>query len=299
MPSSANYADLAPLRREVPLAPFTTLGIGGPAEFLFEPQKPEQLAELLTTLEADGTPFRMLGGGANTLFPDEGMRGAVIHTGGMRRLFRDEPGFRAWPGVTLPALVRAALELGLSGVHQLVGVPGHVGGALAMNAGAADWGIWDQVEEVTYWVPGPRDGLKIEAHPVSACHPRYRDGNLQGAVVLEVLLHLEESTKKAVKEAQDDLLRRKNKSQPVRLASAGCAFKNPAQDAAGRLLDAAGAKGMRCGQAEVSPLHANFVVNLGGATAKDVRDLLDQMEAAVLASSGIQLERELKVVTAS
>jgi len=296
MPSSANYADLAPLRREVPLAPFTTLGIGGPAEFFFEPQKPEQLADLLTALEADGTPFRMLGGGANTLFPDEGLRGAVVHTGGMRRLFRDEPGLRAWPGVTLPALVRSAMELGLSGVHQLVGVPGHVGGALAMNAGAADWGIWDQVEEVTYWVPGPREGLKIEAHAGADCQPRYRDGNLQGAVVLEVLLRLEESTKQVVKDAQDDLLRRKNQSQPVRLASAGCAFKNPANDSAGRLLDQAGMKGTRCGQAEVSPLHANFIVNLGGATAHDVRNLMEQMEAAVLAASGVQLERELQVV---
>jgi len=298
MPSSANYADLSPLRHEVLLAPFTTLGVGGPAECFFEPQKPEQLAELLTVLEADGMPWHLLGAGANTLFPDEGLRGAVIHTGSMRRLFRDGPGLRAWPGVTLQALVRSAMELGLSGVEALVGVPGHVGGALAMNAGSANWGIWDQVEEITYWVPGEREGLKIEAHPAADCSPRYRDGNLGGKVVLEVLLRLAESTRSSVKEAQDEILRRKNQSQPVRLASAGCAFKNPPGESAGRLLDQAGMKGTRQGNAEVSPLHANFVVNLGGATAADFRVLLARMEEAVQADCGIRLERELQLIGA-
>lgn len=296
MPSSVNYADLAPLRHDVPLAGFTTLGIGGTADLFFEPQKPEQLAGLLTRLEADGQDFHLLGGGANTLFPDEGMRRPVIHTGSMRRLFRDGPGLRAWPGVTLQALVRTAMELGLSGVEDLVGVPGQVGGALAMNAGSAEWGLWDEVEEVVLWMPGPREGLKIEAHPAADIGPRYRDGNLKGAVVLEVLLALEESTRDAVKARQDDILRRKNASQPVRLASAGCAFRNPAGDSAGRLLDAAGLKGRRVGQAEVSALHANFIVNRGGATAAEVLALIAEMEEAVAAAHGVRLHRELRVV---
>lgn len=296
MPSSANYADLAPLRHDVSLAGFTTLGIGGSADLFFEPQKPEQLADLLTRLEADGQDFHLLGGGANTLFPDEGMRRPVVHTGSMRRLFRDGPGLRSWPGVTLQALVRTAMELGLSGVEDLVGVPGQVGGALAMNAGSASWGLWDEVEEVVLWVPGPREGLKIEAHPPEAIGPGYRNGNLKGAVVLEVLLALEESTREAVKAKQDDILRRKNASQPVRLASAGCAFRNPEGDSAGRLLDTAGMKGRRVGRAEVSERHANFIVNRGGATATEVLSLMEEMQQAVEATHGVRLHRELRVV---
>ena len=143
------------MRRDEPLSRWTTLRLGGAAEFFFEPRTPDDLWKLLTRLDEDGVPYRMLGGGANVLAPDGGVPGAVIHTGSMRRIFRDgETGLRAWAGATNQQLVRAAAEHGLSGVEELIGVPGHVGGSLAMNAGSPSWGLWDQVTEVTLWQPG-------------------------------------------------------------------------------------------------------------------------------------------------
>jgi UDP-N-acetylmuramate dehydrogenase len=296
MLSPENYSEFGPMRLHEPLSNWTTLRIGGPAEMFFEPHKPEFLADLLTALEQDGVPWTLLGAGANTVAPDGGVPGAVIHTGNMRRIFRDGSGLRVWPGVTLPTLVRTAQGVGLSGLEKLVGVPGHVGGALAMNAGSAEWGIWDQVKEVVLWSPGPvneTDGLKFRTWSPQEIEPAYRHGNLNGRVVLEVLLELEESTPAAVKVTQDAFLKRKNQSQPVKLTSAGCAFKNPPGDSAGRLIDAAGLKGHQVGGAAVSEIHANFLVNQGGATAAQVRQLLDEIETAVLDSSGVQLQREL------
>ena len=295
MPSPARSADPPPTRREEPLARWTTLRIGGPAELFLEPQKPEQLAAALDTLHDAGTPYRLLGGGANVLAPDGGVRGAVVHTGAMRRVFRDGPGLRVWPGVTLQGLVRTAAGLGLSGVELLIGVPGQVGGALAMNAGSAAWGLWDEVQEVVLWRPSLPPGDRIRAYTREQIGPAYRDGRLGDGVVLEVLLALQESTPAAVREVQEAHLRRKNATQPVRLASAGCAFKNPPGDSAGRLIDAAGLKGAREGGAEVSTVHANFLVNTGSATAAEVRALLQRLEDTVEQRFGVRLKRELVV----
>ncbi len=292
MPSpAASLAERFPCRRAEPLSRWTTLRIGGPADFFYEPARPEDCAELLDALHGEGLSFRFLGGGANLLAPDGGVRGAVIHSGGMRRVFREGSRLRVWPGVTIQGLVRIAGELGLSGVERLIGVPGHVGGALAMNAGSADWGIWEQVEEVTLWRPG----RGLSAHSAEEIGPRYRDGHLQDAYLLEALLRFEERSPREVKARQEDYLRRKNRSQPVTLSSAGCAFRNPPGDSAGRLIDAAGFKGAREGGVVVSTRHANFLVNLGGATAAQVRALLARIANGVEERFGVRLERELVV----
>lgn len=296
MPSRADSAERAPLRVDEPLAAHTTLRIGGPAQAFYEPQRPEDLAALLARLTREGTPFRLLGGGANVLAPDGCVPGAVIHTGALRRVFREGEGLRAWAGATLPQLVRCAAEAGLSGLEPLIGVPGQLGGALAMNAGSAAWGIWDQVVEVTVWDPAAAGGAGgILLQPRESCAPAYRDGRLGGRVVLEALLRLAPAAPRAVRAAQEALLRRKNATQPVALASAGCAFKNPPGDAAGRLVEACGLKGARCGGAEISTLHANFIVNRGAAAAADVRALLERAEGAVAERFGVRLERELVV----
>lgn len=301
MPLPANSAERAPLRRREPLAAHTTLRIGGPAECFYEPQRPEDLASVLDRLAAEAVPVRLLGGGANTLAPDGGVRGAVLHTGALRRVFREgERGLRAWAGVTLPQLVRAAADAGLSGLEPLIGVPGQVGGALAMNAGSAAWGIWDEVAEATVWDPagggsGAGAAARLRVLRRTECAPGYRDGRLDARVVLEALLLLTPSTPAAVRAEQERLLKRKNASQPVTLASAGCAFKNPPGDSAGRLVDAAGLKGARVGGAEISPVHANFIVNRGGATAADVRALIERAERAVAERFGVQLARELAI----
>ncbi|NQU49498.1 MAG: UDP-N-acetylmuramate dehydrogenase [Planctomycetes bacterium] len=285
------YADLSPMRLQVPLAEWTTLRIGGPAEYFFQPPKPEQFAELLTRLEMDEVPFRLLGAGANVLAPDGGVLGAVIQSGGLRRMFREENCLRLWPGVTLPQLVRSATELGLSGVEKLIGVPGHIGGALAMNAGSSDWGIWQQVKEVTLWLPGG----ELVAKTPQQIQPGYRNGNLGEAVVLEVLLEFEVKPKADVKKEQEAYLRKKNVSQPVTLSTAGCAFRNPQGSSAGQLIESVGLKGWQCGGIQVSPLHANFLVNTGGATAADVRLAMAHIQKTVLDQAGVELQTELVI----
>ncbi|MBC8369401.1 MAG: UDP-N-acetylmuramate dehydrogenase [Planctomycetes bacterium] len=283
------------MRTLVALSEYTTLRVGGAAAMFFEPQKPEHLAELLTQLEIDGIAWKILGAGANSVPADAGFDGAVIHTGSMRRIFRDGDGFRVWAGASLPSMIRAAYELELSGLENLIGVPGQLGGALAMNAGSAEWGVWDVVENVTLWVPGIGDHLKIEQHDRQSLNPQYRNGNLQQKVVLEALINLKKSSKPEIKHAQETLLRAKNASQPVTVPSAGCAFKNPPGDSAGRLLDKSGLKGLRVGGAEVSSKHANFIINCGDATAADVTELLKQMHAAVIEKQQVDLEYELVV----
>lgn len=286
------YAEIAPMRRDEPLARWTTLRLGGPAEFFFEPRTPDDLWKLLTRLDEDGVPYRMLGGGANVLAPDGGVPGAVVHTGGMRRIFRDgELGLRAWAGATNQQLVRSAQEHGMSGVEELIGVPGHVGGSLAMNAGSPTWGLWDQVEEVTLWLPGG----EVVARTPDEVQPSYRNGNLRGAIALEVLLKFAADSPQAVKARQEDYLRRKNETQPVTLASAGCAFRNPEGDSAGRLIDAAGLKGAREGGIVVSEKHANFLVHEGGGTAADACALLMRIAETVQEKFDVSLHRELVV----
>lgn len=292
--SLADLCGLVPSRRQEPLSGWTTLRIGGPAEVFLEPRRPQELAAALEALEEARMPWRMIGGGANTLAPDGGIPGALLHTRRMRRATRDGRLLRLWPGVPLPALVRGAAAQGLSGVELLAGVPGHVGGALAMNAGTSDWGLWDAVQEVTLWdpaAPPPRIVRRSRAE----VQPRYRDGNLRGAVVLEAVLELRPASPRAVRARTEEHLRRKNAIQPVTEPSAGCAFKNPDGDSAGRLIEAAGLKGERCGGAAVSEVHANFVLNTGAATAADVRALLRRIEETVFERFSVALQRELVV----
>ena len=295
MTSFVDYAEICPARKDVSLRDYTTLRVGGNAKWFFEPHKPEQLAELLSKLESNREPFRLLGGGANSLPSDEGFDGAVIHTGQMRRIFRDGSGLRIWAGATLPAAIRAAAELELSGFEDLIGVPGHIGGALAMNAGSASWGIWDIVENVTLWVPGIVEALNIEEKTPLMIQPRYRNGNLRGAIVLEALFKLEPSSAFVIKKKQEELLRKKNSTQPVTIPSAGCAFVNPPGDSAGRLLERCGMKGVKEGDAEVSEKHANYIINRGQASSKDVRTLIKRMHQAVKENFKIDLKKELVI----
>lgn len=284
------YSELSVMRRNVALSGFSALRVGGNADLFFEPAKPEHFSALLSALQEDNRDYFILGGGANVCLPDEGLR-IVIHTGAMRRMFREDDCIRVWPGVTIQQLVRAAGELGLSGMQKLVGVPGNLGGAIAMNAGSAEWGIWELVEEVTLWTA---EGLG--AFTPAEIQPEYRNGNLGERVLLEALLRFTPRPVAEIKSEQEDFLRRKNKTQPVTLSSAGCAFVNPDGNSAGRLIEEAGLKGFRIGGIEVSTRHANFLVNDGSACAADVVAMLTHIEAEVLASSGIQLQRELVVV---
>lgn len=297
--------------------------VGGVAQWLLEPADPEQLSSAIQAALEQGLEWRILGGGANLIIEDGVLPGVVITTDRMQRLFRPEPEldvgqslrmleepsprhvslpreeglrFVAWAGISLPKLVRSAAKLGWSGLEGLAGVPGNVGGGVAMNAGGR-WGdMWDVVERLL--VVDDQGNLVELAR--EQCQPAYRNARLGTRVVASALLRFTLSEPKRVDEAVRDYLQQKNAVQPVTLWSAGCVWKNPDKErsgglSAGQLVERCGAKGRRVGGAVVSEKHGNFVVNTGSASATDVLRLIEEVEERVAQSSGIALEREVKV----
>lgn len=304
-----------------------TLRVGGQAEWLLEPADPEQLLEAWCAAVEYGGPRRLLGGGANLIVGDGLLPGVTICTERLRRVWRyvppelraagienetddpfvevaprmafpeveEAPKLIAWAGTSMPGLVARAKDLGWSGLEGLAGVPGHLGGGVAMNAGGS-WGeLWDVVERVR--VIDERGQFRDLAR--EDCSPTYRHGNLGEQVVVAAVLALEPSHKKVVEEEVRRYLKHKREVQPVTEASAGCVFKNPDRElsdglGAGQLVDVCGLKGRTLGGAQVSELHGNFIVNRGGATAADVMALIEQVQAEVFEQRGVTLEREVK-----
>jgi UDP-N-acetylmuramate dehydrogenase len=295
--------------------------VGGAAEWLLEPATPEELRQAVVAAREDGIEPRILGGGANLIVDDGVLPGVVITTDRIKRLFRPEPArpasardtdemetrvapapreqglaFVAWCGTSMPKLVNAAGELGWSGVECLAGVPGNVGGGIAMNAGGK-WGeMWDVVERVLVVT---EDGA-FEELERAQCTPRYRNGGLGKKVVVSALLRFRLDEVAAVKERSRTYLLDKNRVQPVTAWSAGCVFKNPDKEksggrSAGMLVEQCGLKGRVVGDAIVSPQHGNFIVNRGKATARDVFELIRIVQDVVAEKTGIALEMEAKV----
>jgi len=317
MSSSATWPCAA--LRDADLSPRTSMRVGGRARWLLEPSDPEELRAAWCAAREAGYRPRILGGGANLIVEGGSLDGVVIATERMRRLFRpqdeDDPGellqpsartapvererdprLVGWCGATLPSLVKAARELGWTGLEGLAGVPGHLGGGLAMNAGGR-WGdLWDVVERVRLLDP---DGELVELER-AACSPGYRDGRLEGRVVVGAVLRLAVDTRAAVKARTRDYLVEKNRVQPVSEWSSGCIFKNPDPErsdgrSAGQLVDECGGKGRARGDAVVSERHGNFIVNRGRATAADVLTLIEDTRDLVAQKTGIRLETEVQI----
>lgn len=277
-------AEPAAVARRVLLSAYTTLKVGGPAE-LWEV---EDLADLR---EATRAPYRVLGGGSNLLVSDAGVPERVIRLG---RSFNDVRAFDGRPDVwlgaatPLPGLVRRAQKAGLSGLEGLLGVPAVLGGAVAMNAGTRFGELSDTLQEVELFVDGA-----LERVPANALNLSYRRAELpEGAIVTRARLRLTPSTPEAV-QAYMDKVDAARAGQP-KVKSAGCAFKNPPGDSAGRLIDLAGLKGRRVGDAMVALEHGNFVVNLGSATAADVLALVEEVREE-MRSRGVELELEWRL----
>jgi UDP-N-acetylmuramate dehydrogenase len=275
------------------LASRTTLGVGGPAAFIVEPQNRQELLLAVRELSAAGLPFRMLGHGSNLLVSDEGVPEVVLHTRLCQAIYHHEEqqhALRCEAGAALPRLVSLAHEQGLSGVEMLIGIPGTVGGAVAGNSGGHAGAIADRLVEVTLVDP---DG-STRAVP---CRPEdfgYRRSPFAGQVVLDAVLQLEPHPRPAIMDRMTEILREKARSQPLSAASSGCIFKNPGQDSAGRLIDAAGCKDMAVGAARVSERHANFLVNGGSACAAELMQLIERVRRRVADSEGVELELEVE-----
>jgi UDP-N-acetylmuramate dehydrogenase len=276
----------------VPLASVTYFHIGGPAEYFVEPENLDQLVRVVDRCVAWGMPLRILGGGSNVLVDDRGIGGAVLRLSQMRNIVRQNQMIFCEAGARLMTVVRRAEEWGLSGLEPLTGIPGTVGGAIAMNAGGRHGCIGDVLHSVTtldrFGRLRTRDAAKLEIG--------YRRTNLDGEIVAGATLNLTEKAPAEIAEKRQAMHRAKSETQPLGAWSAGCVFKN-ADDgrSAGALIDQAGLKGQREGRAVVSEKHANFIVNEGGATARDVRKLIDRIRHRVRKAFGVELELEIEL----
>jgi UDP-N-acetylmuramate dehydrogenase len=275
-----------------PLSRHTTFRIGGPAALFVECATVSDLALALAVLAEEDVDWTVLGKGSNILVSDSGYDGAVLVLGrDFKRHALEEDHLRTGAAVVLAAVVQDAFKMGVSGLEFAVGIPGTVGGALAMNAGTRDEWIGSIVESVTLFEPGR--GLASMRGPEVAWD--YRRSGLAGrGIVVEAVLRVTRSDEVGIRRAMEASLRRRKRTQPLSALSAGSVFVNPEGDSAGRLIEAAGLKGFRIGGAAVSEMHANFIVNVGGATADDVVALIHLIRETVGEANGIELRPEIR-----
>ncbi len=267
------------VRHAEPLAPHTTLKVGGPAEFFVEPRDEEELARVWRAAREGDVPVRLLGSGANLLVRDEGVRGAVIRL----NRFNRRNGLHVQAGYSLSRLVKASVAEGLAGLECVAGVPAPVGGAVWMNAGGRHGETGAAVRYVDVLTPeGELRRLRGEEAGF-----RYRGTGLGPCAVVAAGFDLRPDP--GVRERYEAILGDKKKSQPLGSPNAGCMFRNPPGGHAGRIIDECGLKGERVGRARVSRRHANFIVNEGGATAADVLGLIDVIRARVPAPLELEI----------
>ena len=278
-----------------PMAKHTSFRIGGPVEAMAFPKNPEELAKLLKTSALLHITPAILGAGTNILAPDEGIRGLIICLkdcmGGMEQL--DDTHIRVAAGVTMTRAAVFAAGLGLSGLEFAHGIPGTVGGGVYMNAGAYGGEICQVCRSVEVM---DMDG-NISTMGCSCMEFSYRHSILEekDGIVLSAIFELEPKPQEEIREKMADLMNRRKTSQPLDLPSAGSAFKRPVGGYAAALIDQAGLKGFCVGGAGVSTKHAGFVVNNGGATSADVKEVLRRVSDKVFADTGIRLEPEVRI----
>jgi len=275
-----------------PLKDYTSFRIGGPADVLVEPADVDDVARLVRQTRAQKLPLFVVGG-TNLLIRDKGIRGVVVHLGKLRAI-REEAGavLYAEGGVGMPTLIGYAIRHSLAGLEWAAGIPGTVAGCVVMNAGTRLGEMKDSVKAVRLV---NRKGEIVDI-PASEIPFAYRRATLPVGIVVGVWVQLKAGVRADVEKVVKDYLHYRRDTQPLTLPSAGCVFKNPPKDSAGRVIDLAGLKGAQVGDAQVSEKHANFIVNQGQASAKDVLALIRKVRAAVARGTGVKLELELKVV---
>lgn len=275
-----------------PLRTYTSFRIGGPADYYLEPADKEDVVAIVRYLEEQHTPYLMIGKGSNMLVSDEGVRGAVINLEeGLCRIAAEGDRVTVEAGLSLARFVDFCIQQGLQGVEMLPGIPGTVGGAIMMNAGAYGGEISDYLETVEVIRNGElRTVAKQDAEF------RYRHSGFQGDIIVGAAFRLPRGEKQEIMQRRRELLIRRNRSQPVNYPNSGSMFKNPPGNFAAKLIEEAGLKGKRAGNAQISEKHANFIVNHGNATADDVLTLIDLAKEIVLKKFDIALELEVRLV---
>ena len=277
---------------QAPLRDYTSFKIGGPADVLVEPADIEDVCLVVQQARARRIPFFVLGG-TNLLIRDGGIRGIVISLVRLRGI-KEEPEFVLYAegGVGMPTVIGYAVRRSLAGLEWAAGIPGTVAGCVVMNAGTKLGEMKDSVKAVRMV---NMKGLVVD---VSAAQIgfEYRRALLPRGIVVGVWVQLQQGIRSGIERVVKDYLHYRRDTQPLALPSAGCVFKNPPSDSAGRLIEEAGLKGTRVGDAEVSMKHANFIVNRGQARAADVMALIGKVRSAIRRRTGLRLDLELKIV---
>jgi len=280
------------VRFNAPLSEYTSFRIGGPADVLVEPADVEDIIQLVRQTHEQKLPIFVLGG-TNLLVRDKGIRGVVVSLAKLRAIREEsESVLYAEGGVGMPTLIGHAIRRSLAGLEWAAGIPGTVAGCVVMNAGTRLGEMKGAVKAVRV-VQANGEVLDCPAESITF---EYRRASLPVGIVVGVWLQLRPGVRADIEKVVKDYLHYRRETQPLTLPSAGCVFKNPANDSAGRIVEAAGLKGVSVGDACVSTKHANFIVNQGRASATDVLALIKKVRAQVARKFGVKLELELKLV---
>ncbi|SJZ35600.1 UDP-N-acetylmuramate dehydrogenase [Selenihalanaerobacter shriftii] len=281
-------------RLNEPLKFHTSFRVGGPAEVLVIPQDVQDLKRIISYLNSQNIKYIAIGNGTNLLINDDGLSGVVIKiAGNINHIKIDEDIIYAGAGAILPTVTKRASQQGLSGLEFAAGLPATVGGATVMNAGI---GSLNDMSEIVRKVRIISSTGELKVFSQKECKFEYRSSRFQveDCIIIEVEFKLKHADPKEIKSKIKELISKRKSSQPLNFPNAGCIFKNPESDYAGRLIDEVGAKGMRIGGAKVSEKHANFIVNTGDATAQNIIDLINKVQNLITKEYGIELEKEVK-----
>ena len=273
---------------------YTSFQIGGPADLFIEPSNHQELAQVLQTLSNTAIPFFILGKGSNILVGDLGIRGVVLSMSGLDKIQINGTKITAGAGASLGKVAVAAMQAELTGLEFASGIPGSVGGAVVMNAGAYGGEIKDVLVNATIFTPeGEKKILKCDEMELGYRHSIFHNNNW---IVAEVELQLQQGDSQAIKTKMVELNSRRRAKQPLEFPSAGSSFKRPPGYYAGTTIDQAGLKGYSVGGAQVSEKHAGFIINKGNATAQDVIRLVKDIQRIIREKVGIELEPEIRFV---
>ena len=284
----------AQLLRDEPMARHTTFRVGGPADLLIDARSARDISLALAAAREYAVPAMVIGNGSNLLVRDGGIAGVVVRIGeGMAQLEFEGARVRAGAGCLMSRLGAECARRGLAGFEPLSGIPGTLGGAAAMNAGAYGGELKDVLASATVLRDGREEELSLAEMELG-----YRTSRVlrEGLIVTGVCLQLRPDDPEAVRARTDEFTARRRAKQPLSLPSAGSTFKRPEGYFAGALIEQCGLKGTRVGGAEVSWMHAGFIVNAGGARARDVEDLIDLVRTKVRLSTGVELEPEVRII---
>ncbi|MEF9916862.1 MAG: UDP-N-acetylmuramate dehydrogenase [Lachnospiraceae bacterium] len=283
------------IKIDEPMSKYTTFRIGGTADFLVTPLNSKELQQVIQLCEKESMPYYVIGNGSNLLVGDKGYRGVIIQLyKQMDRIEVEDSRIKAQAGALLSKTAGIALEHQLAGFEFAAGIPGTIGGAVAMNAGAYGGAIKDVILEATVWKPNGsiavlnKEELELDYRTSIIAKSNY--------IVLEVMLQLEPGTSANIREKMEELKKRRIDKQPLEFPSAGSTFKRPEGYFAGKLIEDAGLRGFQVGGAAVSEKHCGFVINKGYATASDVVELMNHVIDQVESKFGIRLEPEVKKI---